>query len=76
MTTHLYIPKQPTDYQRSERVRICKENLSTFEEERWRLCDMVTGDESWFFHQQTGRKASNAAWVAKEDPPSTKVRRN
>lgn len=74
--TARYIPKQLTDSQRGERVRICKENLSRFEDGRWRLCDVVTGDESWFFHQQTGRKASNAAWVSKEDPPPTIVRRN
>ncbi|CAF1429458.1 unnamed protein product [Rotaria sp. Silwood1] len=49
--TARYIPKQLMDYQRSERVQICKENLSRFEEGRWRLCDVVTGDESWFFHQ-------------------------
>ncbi|CAF4630581.1 unnamed protein product [Rotaria sp. Silwood2] len=56
-----YIPKQPTDYQRNERIRICKENLSRFTEGGWRLSDVITGDESWFFHQQTGRKVSNAA---------------
>ncbi|CAF5124689.1 unnamed protein product, partial [Rotaria sp. Silwood1] len=37
----------------------------------WRLCDVVTGDESWFYHTQIGRKSSNTAWVAKEDPPPT-----
>ena len=37
---------------------------------------MVTGDESWFYHRQSGRKSSNAAWVAKGDPPPTIVRRD
>ena len=37
---------------------------------------VITGDESWFFHQQTGRKVSNTAWVAKDDPPPTIIRRN
>ncbi|CAF3911203.1 unnamed protein product [Rotaria sordida] len=59
--TARYIAKQLTAYQRSEQVRICKDNLSRFEEGRWHLCDVVTGNESWFFHQQTGRKASNTA---------------
>ncbi len=40
------------------------------------MSDVITGDESWFFHQQTGRKVSNAAWVAKDDPPPTIIRRN
>ena len=34
---------------------------------------MVTGDESWFYHKQIGRKSSNAAWVAKGDPPPPTV---
>ncbi|CAF4820702.1 unnamed protein product, partial [Rotaria sp. Silwood1] len=74
--TARYIPKQLKDYERDERVRICKENLPRFTEGGWRLSDVITGDESWFFHQQSGRKVSNAAWVAKDDPPPTVIRRN
>ncbi|CAF0768082.1 unnamed protein product [Rotaria sp. Silwood1] len=29
-----------------------------------------------FFHKQIGRKSSNAAWVARGDPPPTVARRN
>ena len=36
----------------------------------------MTGDESWFYHTQIGRKSSNAAWVRREDPPPTVVRRD
>ena len=74
--TARYIPKHLTDFQRAERVRICKENLEKFEKRMWRLCDVVTGDESWFYHKQIGRKSSNAAWIRKGDPPPTVVRRN
>jgi histone-lysine N-methyltransferase SETMAR len=44
--TARYIPKNLTDFQRAERVRICKENLAKFQEGTWRLCDIITGDES------------------------------
>ena len=74
--TARYVPKHLTDSQRAERVRICKENLAKFEQGTWRLCDVVTGDESWFYHKQIGRKSSNAAWVARGDPPPTVVRRS
>ncbi|CAF2882018.1 unnamed protein product [Rotaria sp. Silwood2] len=74
--TARYVPKHLTDFQRAERVRICKENLAKFERGSWKLCDVVTGDESWFYHKQTGRKLSNAAWVKKGDPPPTIVRRS
>lgn len=74
--TARYIPKQLTDSQRAERVQICKENLAKFESGAWRLCDVTTGDESWFNHTQIGRKVSNSAWVAREDPPPTVVRQS
>ena len=33
---------------------------------KWRLCDIITGDESWFYLRQIGHNSSNASWV-KED---------
>ena len=74
--TARYIPKQLTDSQKAERVRICKENLEKFESGAWRLCDVITGDESWFYHKHIGRKLSNSAWVSRNDPPPTVVRQS
>lgn len=71
--TARYVPKQLTDSQRAKRLQICKENLAKFESGAWRLCDVVTGDESWLKHEQIGQKASNSAWVARGDPPPTVV---
>lgn len=67
--TARYVPKELTDFQRNERVRICRENLRKFKDGTWRLCNAVTGDESWFFHKPIGRKSSHAAWVGKGDAP-------
>ncbi|CAF4347709.1 unnamed protein product, partial [Rotaria sp. Silwood2] len=64
-TTTRYVPKHLTNSQKAERVRICQENLSKFEQGVWRLSDVVTRDESWFYHKQIGRKSSKAAWVAR-----------
>lgn len=55
---------------------ICQENLSKFWQDVWRLSDVVTGDESWFYHKQIGRKSSSASWVARWNPPPTVVRRS
>jgi [histone H3]-lysine36 N-dimethyltransferase SETMAR len=74
--TARWVPNFLTDWQKSERVRICKENLVKFRDGTWRLCDVVTGDESWFYHKQIGRKISNAAWVAEGEAPPTVVRRS
>lgn len=44
--TARYMPKELADFQRNERVRICQENLRKVKDGTWRLCNMVTGDES------------------------------
>ncbi|CAF2829192.1 unnamed protein product [Rotaria sp. Silwood2] len=44
--TARYIPKDLTYLQRAERVRICKQNLEKFHQGMWRVCDIITGDES------------------------------
>ena len=40
------------------------------------MCDIITGDESWFNHKQLGRKSSNAAWMRRGDPPPTVARQS
>ncbi|CAF1480766.1 unnamed protein product [Rotaria sordida] len=66
--TARYVPKHSTNFQKAERVRLCQENLLKFEQGVWRLCDVVTGNESWFYYKQICQKSSNAAWVARGDP--------
>jgi len=39
-----WIPHELTEQNRKERVRICKQNLEKFKSNKWRLCDVVTGD--------------------------------
>ena len=45
-----------------------------FEENKWRLYDVLTGDESWFYHRQIGLKQSNASWLAEGESPRTEIR--
>ena len=59
---------------RQDRVRIYQENLAKFEEDKWRLCDVLTGDEVSIYFKQNGRKTSNKSWVAKGEIPKTVVR--
>ena len=47
--TSRWIPHFLTDENRVQRVEACRENLAMFQEGKWRLCDIVTGDESWIF---------------------------
>lgn len=73
--TSRWVPYDLTPEQKRERVNICKENLKKFREGSWRLCDIVTGDETWIYLRQVGRKQSNACWVKEGESPETVVRR-
>jgi len=69
--TSRWVPHTLTEQNRQERVRVCQENLAKFNEGKWRWCDVITGDESWFYHRQIGSKQSNASWCAEGEPPRT-----
>jgi hypothetical protein len=71
-----WVTHQLNGEQKQERLRICRQNLARFRTETWRLCDIITGDETWICHRQIDRKSSNATWVGENDAPRTIVRRN
>lgn len=72
--TSRWVPHQLTDKNREDRVRMCQENLAKFKENKWRLSDVVTGDESWFYHRQIGKKQSNSSWVEEGEKARTVAR--
>lgn len=63
--TSRWVPHELTEKNRRDRVRICTENLRRFNSKAWRLCDVVTGDEAWFYHRKIGKKQSNKAGFPK-----------
>ena len=69
-----WVPHELTEQNRKDRVRMCLENLAKFEDGTWRLCDVVTGDESWFYWRQVGKKQSNKSWVAEGEKARTVVK--
>ena len=71
-----WIPHELTEKNRKDRVEACRVILEKIKEGKWRLCDIITGDESWFYLRQIGRKSSNASWVAEGEYPRTVVRRD
>jgi len=74
--TSRWIPHDLSDANRRERVEACRENLAKFQEGKWRLCDVITGDESWFYLRQIGHKSSNKSWVGEGESPRSMVKRN
>jgi histone-lysine N-methyltransferase SETMAR len=73
--TSRWVPHQLTAKNRQDRVDACRENLAKFNEGKWRLCDVITGDESWIYLRQIGSKAINSSWVAEGNSARTVVRR-
>lgn len=72
--TSRWVPHELTPAQKKERVKICKEILEKIQSGSWRLGDIITGDETWIYFRQIGRKASNACWVDQGQSPGTIVR--
>jgi [histone H3]-lysine36 N-dimethyltransferase SETMAR len=74
--TSRWVPHELTAAQKAKRVASCIENLAKFNAGQWRICDIITGDESWIYCRKIGHKQSNASWVAYGDCPKTVVRRS
>ena len=49
--------------------------MAKVHQETWQLCNVVTGDQSWFYHKQIGRKSSNTACTLTGGSPPTVARR-
>ncbi|CAF4483037.1 unnamed protein product, partial [Didymodactylos carnosus] len=70
-----WVPHELTQEQRQRRVTICAENLEKLESGVWRLCDIITGDETWVYHRRIESKQQSKAWIAEGESPPTVVRR-
>ena len=73
--TSRWVPHQMTDEQKQERVKLCRENLAKFRDGSWRLCDIITCDETRIYHRQIHFKSINASWVGKDESLTAIVRR-
>ncbi|CAF1083628.1 unnamed protein product [Rotaria sp. Silwood1] len=49
--TSRWVAHQLTDEQKQERFRICRQNLEKFRNGTWRLCNIITGHETWIYHR-------------------------
>ncbi|CAF4892242.1 unnamed protein product [Rotaria socialis] len=57
-------------------MEICEENLAKLDPGQWRLCDIITGDETWLYHRSIDSKQSNMAWCSEGTAPPTVIRRS
>ena len=70
-----WISHELTEQNCKERARICYQNLEKFKSNKWRLCDVVTGDECLFYHRHFGKKQLTQSCVGEGENPRTIVRR-
>ena len=73
--TSRYVPHDLSEDNKRESISVCRDLLSKLDEGKLRLGDIITGDESWFYHRKIGHKQSNASWVGDGESPRTIVRR-
>lgn len=71
-----WIPYHLSPENQAKRLAFAKACLEKFESGQWRLDQIITGDESWFYHRHIDKKQSNAAWTAEGQERATVVRRN
>ena len=70
-----WIPHFLTIEQKQKRLEFCKVMLAKLETGEWRLDQILTGDESCFFHRKIEKRASCASWKKPGEAPDTVVRR-
>ena len=74
--TSRWVPHTLTTEQKQKRVAICQQNLAMFKQGKWRLSDIFTGDELWFYHRKIDKRVTNSSWVYEGEEPRIVVRWN
>ena len=72
-----WVPHTLTDDQKQLRLQFCSHSLKRFEEGRSRrVFDIITGDESWFYHYNPELKEQWKVCLSTTDQRPSKVHRN
>jgi histone-lysine N-methyltransferase SETMAR len=71
-----WIPHHLTSQNKIKRVEFAKAMLSKLNSEEWRLDQILTGDESIFYHRKIEKRAIASSWKRQGEPPDTIVKRD
>jgi histone-lysine N-methyltransferase SETMAR len=71
-----WLPHELTAQNQAKRLNFAKACLEKLESNQWRLDQIITGDESWFYHRQIKKSQRNAAWTKEGQEPATVVKRD
>ena len=70
------MPHFLTEAQKQDSVDYCLAILNKFDGAKSkRVYDIIIGDESCFYYYDPKMKCQNQVWIARNDPPPTKIRR-
>ncbi|CAF4076146.1 unnamed protein product [Rotaria sp. Silwood2] len=71
-----WVPHKLIDDQKQLRIQFCHHSLKRFEEDQSRcVFDIITDDESWFYHYDPELKEQSKVWMSTADPRPTKIHR-
>ncbi len=65
-----FIPKDLTDDQRRERVRVCQMNLDALKADDEFISKIITGDESWISVLELENKQASLEWLPRGIAPA------
>jgi len=71
-----WIPHQLSANNKQRRVEFAKAMLHKFNSGEWRIDQILTGDESIFYHRKIEKRAQTSSWKRACEPPDTVVRRD
>lgn len=69
-----WVPKLLSADQKNERVRICRELLSNYQNHPEFLQRIIAVDESWFHYHEPESKAQSSQWKRHDEPPPVKAK--
>jgi histone-lysine N-methyltransferase SETMAR len=70
-----WVPYALTPEHKAKRLQFAKDMLAKLRSGDWRLDQILTGDESWFYHRQIRKRSDCKTWKSKGDPPEVLVKR-
>ena len=69
-----WVPKLPSEEQKRDRVKICKEILSMYKADNEFLNRIITGDELWFHYYESESKSQTKRCKRRDEPVRIKVK--
>lgn len=71
-----WVPHKLTAQNKQKRLDFAKAMLNKFNNNEWRLDQILTGDECWIYHRHLEKRSSSHAWKRPDEEPETIVRRS